>query len=584
MNWEVLTMRSATSYFKTLVRSDLRHYWPICFGYTFIWIIMLPIQLIRNLPDMDSPRRFVGETMEQALFAALVMAAIFGIIAAVACYSYLMNSRSTGLLHSLPAGRSTHFFAHFTSGMTMLLGGNVIVFALVLLAQVSGMAGVKWNVTLLWLLVVTLLDFLFFVLGIFCAMFTGWLLAVPVLYVGINFAAAVIQLLIGSLSSVLYYGYCDVDLLPFVRWLTPVIKIGDKFTNMDYYQRPYNRSGWADYKETISIVLIYAAAALVLLGVSYLLYRLRHSEAAGDSVAFRWAKPIFRYLIAVVGGLALGMGLFWLIFEGGMDHSRMGLLVCLLLMTVLCYFAADMLIRKSLRVFKQGWKGMLAACGIVVLLFVAMCLDLFGYVRYTPNAAQVKSVDVTIDAPSFACAMNCTDEETILAAINAQKAAIEQGRGEAYEDCNALHVTYTLKDGTEVMRSYTEMHLEKGSALHEALNVLGNTESVTKQTLLRDNYEKDVKSVKGGYVYSDEGRCQLTTEQARAIYQALQRDVEAYVGNWDAAEPTVTYYDPNEYTTVELEGTVWSYSVDQIPTYCKDTWKIIDQLHFEQDW
>ncbi len=576
-------MRSATSYFKTLVRSDLRHYWPICFGYTFIWTVLLPIQLIRNLPDMNAPGRYVGETMEQALFAALVMAVIFGIIAAMACYSYLMNNRSTGLLHSLPAKRSTHFFAHFTSGMTMLLGGNVIVFALVLLAQVSGMSAVKWDMTLLWLLTATLLDFVFFTLGIFCAMFTGWLLAVPVLYAGINFVAAVIQLLIGGLSGVLYYGYCDVDLLPFVRWLTPIIKIGDRLTKFNYFDTPYT-PGLAKYKGAISILLIYAAAALVLLGVSYLLYQLRHSEAAGDSVAFRWAKPIFRYVIAIVGGLALGMGLFWMVFDGGFDRSRMGLLVCLLLMTVLCYFAADMLIKKSLRVFKNGWKGMLVACGIVVLLFVAMCLDLFGYVRYVPNAAQVKSVDVTIDAPSFACGMNCTDEETILAAINAQKAAIEQGRGEVYEDCNTLHLTYTLKDGTEVRRSYTEMHLEKGSALHEALNALGNTESVTSQTLLCDIYEKDVKTVKGGYVYSDEGRCQLTTEQARAIYQALQRDVAAQVGNWDAAEPTVTYFDPSKYTTIELEGTSWSYNLDQIPTYCKDTWKIISHLHFEQDW
>ena len=582
MNWEVLTMRSVTSYFKTLVRSDLRHYWPICFAYTFIWTVLLPIQLIRNLPDMNSPRRYVGETMEQALFAALIMAAIFGILAAMACYSYLMSSRSTGLLHSLPAKRGTHFFAHFTSGMTMLLGGNVIVFALVLLAQVSGMGSVKWNVTLLWLLVATLLDFVFFTLGIFCAMFTGWLLAVPVLYVGINFAAAAIQLLIGGLSDVLYFGYCNVDLLPFVRWLTPIIKIGDKLTNMNYYDKPYNRSGWADYKGVVSMVLIYAAAALVLLGISYLLYRLRHSEAAGDSVAFRWAKPIFRYVLAVVGGLALGLGLFWMVFDGGYDGSRMGLLVCLLVMTVVCYFVADMLIKKDLHVFKKGWKGMLAACGIVVLLFVAMCLDLFGYVRYVPDAAQVESVDVTVDAQSFACAMDCTDEEVILAVINAQKAAIEQGRGEAYDDCNALHVTYTLKDGTEVIRSYTEMHLEKDSALHEALNVLGNTETVARQTLLRDGTDWVIEQIRGGYAYSGDGSCQLTAEEARAIYQAVQRDIADNLGNWDAVEPT-DIYDPNNVYSIQLENVKGQWlSLDQIPLYCKETWQLIDKLHFHE--
>ncbi|MDO4811827.1 MAG: hypothetical protein Q3985_07870 [Eubacteriales bacterium] len=584
MNWEVLTMRSATSYFKTLVRSDLRHYWPICFGYTFIWIALLPMVLMRDLHDMDSPRDYVVEMMGQAMFPSLIMAVIFGIIAAMACYSYLMGSRSTGLLHSLPAKRSTHFLAHFTSGMTMLLGGNVIVFVLVFLAQVSGMGSVKWDVTLLWLLTATLLDFVFFTLGIFCAMFTGWLLAVPVLYVGINFAAAVIQLLIGSLSGILYYGYCDVDLLPFVTWLTPIIKIGGKFKNIDYYAGS-SVPNWQDDKDIMLLLLIYAAAALVLLGVSYLLYRRRHSEAAGDSVAFRWAKPVFRYLIAVVGGLALGMGLFWTVFDGGFVHSRVGLLVCLLLMTAICYFAAEMLICKSLRVFRQGWKGLLAACGIVVVLFAAMCLDLFGYVHYVPDAAQVKSVDVTIDAQSFAYGANCTDEETILAAINAQKAAIEQGRGEAEEDadCNALHLTYILKDGKEVRRSYTDMHLEKGSALHEALNVLGNMETVARQTLLRNASDWEIKQICGGCAYSSDGQCILTAEEARNIYQALERDVAANKGNWDAAKATVV--DDSKYTTIELESVNGNYiNLDQIPTYCKDTWKIINHLHFEQDW
>ena len=33
-------MRSATSYFdKTLIRMDLRRYWPLLFLYTAVWII-----------------------------------------------------------------------------------------------------------------------------------------------------------------------------------------------------------------------------------------------------------------------------------------------------------------------------------------------------------------------------------------------------------------------------------------------------------------------------------------------------------------------------------------------------------------
>lgn len=40
MSWEVLTMRSVTSFFNpALARSDLRRHWPILFLYTAIWMV-----------------------------------------------------------------------------------------------------------------------------------------------------------------------------------------------------------------------------------------------------------------------------------------------------------------------------------------------------------------------------------------------------------------------------------------------------------------------------------------------------------------------------------------------------------------
>ena len=44
MSWEVLTMRSATSFFNgAIARSDLRRYWPVLFLYVGLWLIFLPI-------------------------------------------------------------------------------------------------------------------------------------------------------------------------------------------------------------------------------------------------------------------------------------------------------------------------------------------------------------------------------------------------------------------------------------------------------------------------------------------------------------------------------------------------------------
>lgn len=51
MNWEVWTMPRKTSCCNgTLLRSDVRHYWPAGFLYVLVWLMILPIP-----PAADSP-------------------------------------------------------------------------------------------------------------------------------------------------------------------------------------------------------------------------------------------------------------------------------------------------------------------------------------------------------------------------------------------------------------------------------------------------------------------------------------------------------------------------------------------------
>ena len=569
-------MRSATSYFKTLVRSDLRHYWPICFGYTFIWIIMLPIRLIRELPIAQDPKFTASGILYSSFLPALIMAVFFGLITAMACYSYLMNNRSVGLLHSLPAKRRTHFLAHFTAGMGMLTFGNVVVFALSVLAQISAMGSVKWGVSLMWLLIATLFCLIFFAIAIFCTMFTGWLLAVPVLYVAINFVVIATKLLIEGLFSLLYKGYAGGGSVAFADWMTPIIKLGGAIDNMDY-PRAIHVMDFDGGREVINAVVIYAVAALVLLGVSYLLYCLRHSESAGDSVAFPWAKPIFRYVIALLGGLACGLGLYMLVFDGGSDESIPGLLICLLIMTVLCYFAADMLIRKSLRVFRQSWKGMVVSCAVIVALFAVLRLDLFGYERYVPQASEVENVLVNINACNYALGGG-EDEELILAAIDAHEAAIAQEDTEDYAACCQFRVFYTLKNGREVSRSYN-LKMEKDSPLYEAINRLANTKTVRHDTVMGKGEDLKPDDIFGGYVGLADRYCEMTPEQARTLYAALLSDATSGEGTWDVLAEN---NEAGRYCYIEFSllnfNTLY---VDVVPDYCTQAWAVIQSLPTE---
>ena len=94
-------MRSATSCFnKTIIRTDVKRFWPLLFLYTGIWTVMLPVY---QWVELDyGYRAHPGDYLYDVLTGSLVMALIFGCLFAVAVFSYLMNSRSVGLMHSQP--------------------------------------------------------------------------------------------------------------------------------------------------------------------------------------------------------------------------------------------------------------------------------------------------------------------------------------------------------------------------------------------------------------------------------------------------------------------------------------------------
>lgn len=228
MSWEVLTMRSVTSFFNpALARSDLRRHWPILFLYTAIWMVALPVQLyLRHIAEGASyGTRTVSEVCQGTYSMGVIMAFVFGGVLAMALYSYLMNGRSVGLIHSLPLKRQTLFFTQLLTGFAMLTAGNLLVVLVSLL--VCGEPGPL----LVWLAVVTLAEIFFLALGTLCAMLTGWLLAVPVLYVGINFLVMAVMQLIHWLAELFIFGYQGDGFGSFTLWCTPVVQLVRRLTD-----------------------------------------------------------------------------------------------------------------------------------------------------------------------------------------------------------------------------------------------------------------------------------------------------------------------------------------------------------------
>lgn len=125
MSWEVLTMRSAKSFFNgAIARSDLRRYWPVLFLYVGLWLLFLPIPVWNRAAERNPALVNLTELCADTYATAVVLALIFGGIMATAVFSYLMQTRSVGAMHALPQRRGTLFWTHFLTGWAMLAAGT----------------------------------------------------------------------------------------------------------------------------------------------------------------------------------------------------------------------------------------------------------------------------------------------------------------------------------------------------------------------------------------------------------------------------------------------------------------------------
>ena len=109
---------------------------------------------------------------------AMVLALVFGVLAAMAVCSHLYNARSANFFGSLPIRREGLFVTHYLAGLAFLLAPSGVVFVLTLLIEAAG--GTVALAPLGFWLAVTCGECLFFYsLAVFCGMFTGHILAHP---------------------------------------------------------------------------------------------------------------------------------------------------------------------------------------------------------------------------------------------------------------------------------------------------------------------------------------------------------------------------------------------------------------------
>ena len=604
---------------RALARSDFRRFWPLLFGYAVLWLCALPLALWSRR-DYLNPRRpmevmaSVSGYLNGSAKATIFVSAFFTVLLAMALFSYLMNSRSVGLMHSLPITRGRQFATHFIVGVIMFTAVHLAAALLALPVQ-AALGAVDVRGTWEWFAAAELTSLFFFALAALCAMITGWLLAIPVIYTGINFLFGAFYLLISTMTQMFYWGYESNGWPAWVSWLTPLVRLYNVAApagpdDIVLYGMENGTNYYVNYLPARfwNAMLIYTVAAVLFIVIAWLFCRARHSETAGDAIVFPWLRPVVLYVISLAGGMGLGILLWYLVSYG---ESIYVMLLCQIVAGLIVYFGVQMLLHKSFKVFnRRGWLGAAALTAALVIVSLVIRFDAFGTQKYVPDVNQIESAQINTYAyDNIPSVRGLKDPQGLEKLTALHKAILEQGRPASQEidqinsiptseytgdqDYFTFSIDYTLKDGNTIRRSYSQI-VRRGTPLYEAANAFYNDPAV-RQVSYDDNYldaEIEPSAITGGwfnnYKQDGGGSAELTSTQARQLYAAIQRYYEAQrqqtIDVLDAANADrqyacfyleILYRDDTVAATVSGNGAEaakddCSWGIDNLPADCTE--------------
>ena len=548
-------MKSKISFFNAgIFKSMLKRFWPLWTAYFAVWFMCLPLPLLvaRLQGVKESAVTVVTAAMKTSVDASVVSGFLMGILAAMAVFGFLYNSRSCGMIASTPVRREAVFCSAYLAGALPVLAANLFIAVLnwlfTLSSGIEGACIFKMNAILF---AVNSMEFLiFFSIAAFIAMLTANIVALPVLYLIFNFVFLGMEYVVRMLYGMFVFGYNELpDCI--LEFMSPLIYL-------------FTRIGLSATKTAVTLtnwsaLLGYIIAAVVLTAAALLLYRKRRMESAGDVIAVKSLRPVFKFCVTACSALCFGL-LFFVIISTlftSLSTSMLVLSAGLIIGAFIGYFASEMLLKKSFHVFKGNWNGFVIAA-VLCIVFAFVCVtDLFDLSSQLPDIDDIEMIVCNREAGGY----DVTERSDIEAILDVNKAIIDdRDKYEGLDDTGLentgyVSIRYKLKDGHSVYRGYTVLIDDNYKAYYAALgsvNIVKSCFTPEIPVTVQNVYDASFQYPSGS---GELNSISLTPEQAVDFYEnALMKDIEngakkPHIPEMSSTAGTDT---PDSYVYIEL--------------------------------
>ena len=512
-------MTSNRSFFSRVIYlNNLKRFKWGSFLYGIVLFFIVPFMFLIEPVERYANNLYLPETNNVPLILSdsyiilpILLAIAIPTVAAVLIFNNVHSVKQSVFVHSLPVTRGENYVSDVLAGLTLMALPVIANGIILLVMSFTDYSVIMTPASVIYWIFLNL-SVLFVMFSIASA--TAFLTGNSATHIGLNAFAHVlpmiVALFIAVVSEEFLYGFMTTENFVANRIIThtPLVWLFSGAINYRAFQMSIFSQG---------MFWVYIAVSLVLYVVGYLLYRVRKIELSGDVCAFSVFRPIFKYMATASAAIFV----FAILCESTIPPVFAYIEVAVI--SAIVYFACEMLINKSFKVFKS-YKGLLVffAVSAVVLLFVANT-SVFGYETRLPEPQEIESAAVHENYRYDNIVVS--DAELIENVREAHKQIIEKRTKHRNEyEGRVFYITYKLRNGKVIRRQYYEKQEVFESIISKMYE---NDEYKQRVTGLYDINIENVNELKlfidsSGMSYGRE----LRDEEAVALMCAVEQDVK----------------------------------------------------------
>lgn len=463
-------MTLKTSLFnKGIYKSTLRRYaWGSILYFILLFLCTGMMILLNENPDSvnsyGSYRRIL--ILSDYMIIPMLLSVVVPTVAGLLIFRFIHSRKASVFVHSLPVKRSTNYISSVLAALTLMaipVVLNTVILMIMSAVAYSGYFGVGDCLT--WMLLNLFSLFVMFSCVCFVSSITGNSFAAVGLTIIFHIIGFIFAAALTMFAEIFLFGFAGEG------------ELVEKVFNTAFITRiPTIMTSWGHVREEVIAsytkdIAVFFILALVLYLIGAIFYSKRRMETAEDVAGFKCLNHIFKYLVTFMGAMAT-----FSIFSSSVYDTPVVLWVAVFIVSGVVYFGSEMLLRKTLRVWKT-YKGYVAFV-IVCTLAVCFCAftSFFGYETYIPSAEKIESAAV----------YNYY--------YNGEKPLLSDG--DIIAKAQALHEKMSgkrtvLKDRIYETRIHIEYKLDNGKTIHRVYNITEDElHTVMESFYKNENFKK----------------------------------------------------------------------------------------------